>query len=193
MRTTISTRILRSFADRFVAQHSDRKTVGEICAFDGGILERISHITEEVLLERHAANSQIIKLIRTKRTTDGDLAGFYILYPINRDCEESIEAGRIIKSREIDTQQICADSTDAAAIYVSMVYGANRHAQAYLIHLLYQDIRQIAIATRRIRSLYVRPVTSAGLRAVEKHGFRRFREDSGIYRRMVTPEEIARP
>jgi hypothetical protein len=190
LRTAISTRVLRSFGDRFFDQYSDRSSIREICAFNGRILERIAHVNEEVLLERHAANSQIIKLIRRNATTEGDLAGFYILYPINRDCEELIEAGRIIKSREIDTQQICVDSTDAAAIYVSMVYGANRHARAYLIHLLYEDIRQIARATRRIRSLYVRPVTTAGLRAVEKHGFRRFREDSGIYRRMVTPEEI---
>ncbi|HSF23750.1 MAG TPA: hypothetical protein VLE20_05940 [Blastocatellia bacterium] len=191
MGRTISSRMLRAFADRFVTQHPDRQAVREICAFDGGILERISNVSEAVLLERHAANSQIIKLIRSSPTTVGDLAGFYILYPINRDCEESIEAGRIVKSREIDTQQICADSTDAAALYVSMVYGANRLAQAYVIHLLYQDIKQIARITRRIRSLYVRPVTSAGLRAVEKHGFRRFRGDSGIYRRTVTAEEIA--
>ncbi|HWO01717.1 MAG TPA: hypothetical protein VNS63_20840 [Blastocatellia bacterium] len=191
LRMTISSRTLRSFADRFVDQYSDRESLREICALDGGILERIAHVTEEVLLERHAANSQIIKLIRRTRPTDGDLAGFYILYPINRECEESIEGGRIIRSREIDTQQICADSADAAAIYVSMVYGANRHAQAYVIHLLYRDIKRIARAARRIRCLYVRPVTSAGLRAVEKHGFRRFREDSGIYRRFVTPDEIA--
>ena len=191
MKTTVSAGILKSFAHRFADQYCDRESIRQLCAFDDRILERIAEVGEQVLLERHATNGQIIKLIRKRLASSGEMAGFYILYPINKECEHQIEQGFITKSRQISTEQICEETTDAAALYISMVYGVDRQVQAYLIYLLYRDIKQIVAARRRIRSLYVRPVTAAGLRAIEKHNFRRLREDSGIYRRVVTREEMA--
>jgi hypothetical protein len=158
---------------------------------DNRILERVANVDERLLLERHNTNNQIIKLVRKRSQSGDELAGFYILYPINRECEELIESGAILRSRQITSDHICKEFKEAASLYLSMVYGKSRQAQGYLIYLLYRDMRRIIRANNKVRAIYVRPVTEAGFQVVERHAFKRFREGSGIYRRIVLPEDIA--
>ena len=195
VRADFSLKVLRRFQREYTDQYSDLESIGEICALDDHILERTAHVNSAILSERHRVNSRVIKLIRKNRTAD--LAGYYILYPIRGECEGLIEEGRIVKSSQITAGHICQVGADAASLYLSMVYGNERGARAFLIYLLYRDIRAIIKESRSLRYIFVRPVTSAGLRTVEKHRFDRLRQDSGIFRRIVTPErlpdEIAEP
>jgi hypothetical protein len=52
-------------------------------------------------------------------------------------------------------------------------------------------MREIIRANRRVRAIYVRPVTAPGFQVVERHDFHRLRAGSGIYRRIVIPEDVA--
>jgi hypothetical protein len=52
-------------------------------------------------------------------------------------------------------------------------------------------MRRIIRANNKVKAIYVRPVTEAGFQVVERHAFKRFREGSGIYRRIVLPEDLA--
>ena len=186
MTADVSPRMVRYFRREYTDQYSDLETIEEVCAFDDRILERTAHVNTTILSERHRANSRLIKLIRKRLTRD--LAGYYILYPISHECEALIEEGRILKSSQIATNHICPTGGFAASLYLSMVYGTARAARAFLIYLLYKDIREMIGENRSLRSLYVRPVTPAGFRVIEKHLFQRFRQDSGIYRRMIGSE-----
>lgn len=185
----ISSKILEAFQTRFIHQYGDAEAIRQICAFENRILERIANVDEEILLARHRANPQIIRLIKTVSAGEKKLAGFYILYPISAECEALIGSGRIHKSSQIQTTQIC-DAGQAASYYLSMVYGKDRASQAYLIHLIFQELKAAAISNQNIKFIYVRPVTDAGFRVVEKHDFHKFREDSGIYRRIVKEADL---
>ena len=187
----ISPKLLEFFHSRFIDHYGDSQSLSQVCALDDHILERVADVNEGVLSERHRANSRILKLVRDRSASSQPLAGFYILYPVNRECEGLIEDGTILNSRQMTTGHICKETEEAASLYLSMVYGKSRQAQAYLIHLLYDDIRKVIKGSQGVRAVYVRPVTAAGLKAVERHGFRRFRADSGIYRRIVSPEDVA--
>ncbi len=190
MKDLFSANLLRFFQNRFSDEYCDAESIKQLCAFDNGILERTANINETLLLERHQRNNRIIKTIRKRRIDDFfELAGFYILYPITSECEKQIEGGDIRNSRQITSTHICTESHSVLALYLSMVYGKDRATQAYIIYLLYRDIKKIIRANRSIQFLYVRPVTEDGFRAVEKHHFHRFRQDSGIYRRGVKKNE----
>jgi hypothetical protein len=191
MANQASARIQRLFRSHFVDEYCAADTLGHLCALDDHILERVANVDQRLLLERHTANSHIIKLVRKRSQSNDELAGFYILYPINRECEELIERGGVLRSRQIATDHICKEFKEAASLYLSMVYGKSRQAQGYLIYLLYRDMRRIIRANNQVKAIYVRPVTDAGLQVVERHAFKRFREGSGIYRRIVLPEDIA--
>jgi hypothetical protein len=190
MKDTLSTKRIRLFEKRFRNEYCDTQSIKQLCAFENGILERTANINEALLSERHLINQQIIKTILKRDTNDSDLAGFYILYPITSACEKLIEDGEIRNSRQITADHICKDSQPISALYLSMVYGLDRATQGYIIYLLYRDIQKIIRANRAIRFLYVRPVTEAGFRAVTKHNFYPFRQDSGIYRRVVKPSDL---
>ncbi|HEY7912654.1 MAG TPA: hypothetical protein VIG62_12145 [Blastocatellia bacterium] len=191
MANQASARTQKLFRNHFVDEFCASETLGRLCALDDHILERVANLDERLLVERHRANSQIIKLIRKRAQSSDEMAGFYILYPINRECEEFIESGVILRSRQITTDHICKDFKEAASLYLSMVYGKSRQAQGYLIYLLYRDMRRIIRANNKVKAIYVRPVTEAGFQVVERHAFKRFREGSGIYRRIVLPEDLA--
>ncbi|PYP86555.1 MAG: hypothetical protein DMF61_12810 [Blastocatellia bacterium AA13] len=180
----ISTRMLRRFLRQYTIHYPDLNSVDEICAFDDRILERTANVDSTLLTRRLVINNQIMRLLRKKSTSE--LAGYYLLYPINRECEMLIEDGRILKSSQITDDLICSGGARAASLYLSMVYGVDRISQGFLIHLLYKDIREIIRKNPDMRSLFVRPVTPAGFRAVEKHEFKKFREDSGIFRRLIS-------
>ena len=190
MANRISARMLRLFRARFTDDYCDSESLGRLCALDERILERVANVNEAILLERHNANKQIIKLVKKRPEGDGQVEGFYILYPINDECERLIEDGSILTSRQITTRHICEESGQASSLYLSMVYGQSKQAQAYLIYLLYRDMREIIRANRRVRAIYVRPVTASGFQVMERHKFHRFKEGSGIYRRIVIPEDV---
>jgi hypothetical protein len=184
----ISVKIFEGFQNRFVHQYCDAESIKQICAYENRLLERIANVDEDILLARHTINPQIIRLVKSRMAGE-DLAGFYILYPITAECERLIAGGQIIKSSQIHPSHICT-ANQAASYYLSMVYGKDRASQACLVHLIFNDLKRAAINNRMIRFLYVRPVTEAGFRVVEKHDFRKFREDSGIYRRIVTDKDL---
>jgi hypothetical protein len=185
----ISANILKGFQNRFIYQYCDTESIKKICVYENRLLERIANVDEEILLDRHKSNQQIIRLLKKKNLAE-DLTGFYILYPITTECESLITSGQIIKSSQIQNTHICA-ANQAASYYLSMVYGKDRVSQAYLIHLIFKDLKTAVTNNRNIRFIYVRPVTVAGFRVIEKHNFHKFREDSGIYRRIVTGEDLA--
>jgi hypothetical protein len=185
----ISVKILEAFQNRFTHQYCDADSIKQICVYQNHLLERIANVNEQILLSRHIANQQIIRLVKNRKADEEELAGFYLLYPISTDCEKLIVGGQIIKSSQIQDDHIC-ESNRAASYYLSMVYGRDRAAQAYLIHLIFSELKAAVMSNRKIRFIYVRPVTEAGFRVVEKHDFCRFREDSGIYRRAVTDKDL---
>lgn len=190
MKDTISSKVLRFFHHEFRDEYCEAQSIKALYAFEHGILEQTANINEALLSERHQANNQIIKTIKKRGANEFDLAGFYILYPLTSACEKLIEDGDIRYSRQLATSHICNASQTVSALYLSMVYGKDRATQAYLIYLLYRDIKKIIRANRAIQFLYVRPVTEAGFRVVEKHHFHPFRQDSGIYRRTVKRNEV---
>jgi hypothetical protein len=185
----ISVKILEAFQNRFIHQYCEPESIRRICAYENRLLERIANVNEEVLQARHKANQQIIRLLKNRTAFEEELAGFYLLYPISAECEKLIDGGQIIQSSQILDTHIC-EANRAASYYLSMVYGRDRAAQAYLIHLIFKDLKAAVISNRKIQFIYVRPVTEAGFRVVEKHNFLKFREDSGIYRRIVTDKDL---
>jgi hypothetical protein len=184
----MSAKILKTLQDRFIPQYCDAESIKRICAYENRLLERIANVDEDILLARHKINHQIIRLLKNRMAGE-DLAGFYILYPITVDCESLIAGGQIIKGSQIQTAHIC-NANQASSYYLSMVYGKDRLSQAFLIHLIFKDLKKAVINNRNIQFIYVRPVTEAGFRVVEKHNFLKFREDSGIYRRLVTDKDL---
>jgi hypothetical protein len=184
-----SIKILEALKNRFVNQPVDDEAISQICAYENRLLERIANLDEAVLRARFNINCQIIRLIKTPNPGEPELAGFYLLYPITEECEKQISDGSILNSSQIQEHQIC-QSERAYAYYLSMVYGRDRAARAYLIHLIFSELKAAVIENRRIQFIYVRPVTEAGFRVIEKHRFRKFRDDSGIYRRAVTSDDL---
>jgi hypothetical protein len=123
MANQISPRMLRLFRTRFIDDYCTSESLGQVCALDDRILERVANVGEGILLERHNTNKQVIKLIKDRSERSDRLEGFYILYPINSECEKLIEDGSILTSRQITTDHICEESGQASSLYLSMCMG----------------------------------------------------------------------
>lgn len=183
--------MLRIFQQKFSNEYCDADAIQPLCAFENRIVERLAGVNEKILSERYQRNPRIIKFINKSRTIGKELVGFFILYPITGECEKLIEDGVILKSSQIENRHISESAIQANSLYLSMVFGKDKITQAYLIYLLYKDLKKIVRENRAIRSLFVRPVTDAGLRVVQRHAFHKFRENSGIFRRLVSAEDIS--
>jgi hypothetical protein len=134
-------------------------------------------------LRRYKINTQVIKCVKVKqgiRNNEG-LTGYYILYPISKECEKLISEGLLVQGRQIEPHHICEDFEQASALYLSLIYGKDKLTRAFLLYLIRRDVTEILNKNENISRVYTRPCTPDGFRIVEKNGLSKLPANPQIY------------
>jgi hypothetical protein len=182
---SISPRVLEKFEYEFDDEYCSVEKIKEVMMLDDSVLVRLSHIDEDFLLQRHLINDGIIRCVRKTKSKGNQLSGFYIIYPINEECEKLIEQGYLIGSRMIRPEHICKTFDEASAIYISAVYGRDMPTRGFIVYLLKRDLRDILRNNKRIRHVYSRPASSEGHLLVKKFKFSKMPTNPEMYRYVV--------
>ncbi len=167
----ISPRVLEKFEYEFDDECCTTDKIREVMHLDDGVLERLSHIDEDFLLQRHRMNEGIIRCIRKTKSASNELSGFYIIYPITEECEKLIEQGYLVGSRMIRPEHICKNFEEASAIYISAVYGRDMSTRGFVVYLLKRDLKDILRRNKNMKHIYSRPASSEGHLLVKKFKF----------------------
>jgi hypothetical protein len=179
---SISPRVLEKFEYEFDDERCEPDKIGELLKLDDGILERLSHVDENFLLGMHQVNKGIIRCVRKSKAASNALSGFYIIYPINEECEKLIEQGYLTGSRMIRPEHICKRFEDASAIYISAVYGRDMSTRGFVVYLLKRDLRDMVASNDRVKHIYSRPASSEGHLLVKKFKFSKMPANPEMYR-----------
>jgi len=185
--STTRDKAIDSLEYEFLDQYCDSSSIRYICALGDFALEKIAHVSETLLVERMGINQKIIKYVKIKQEPDDKecLTGYYILYPISRECEELLNKGLLAGSSKIKNHHICAGYQQASALYLSMVYGKNRRTRAFLVYLLKRDIAEILSKNGNIKGVYTRPCTPEGVRAAIKNQLHQLPNNPQIYKYII--------
>jgi hypothetical protein len=151
----------------------------------GSAFHDLTGLGKTALLRRFARNRQIARSIVRLTSRGPTLCGYYILYPITKQCEELIREGRITKGSEIKLEHICRTFNEGTAVYVSLLYGLDRHARGDVIGMVRKRLSAIAKKNPNLQAVYARPCTDDGLRVVLKYRLAQLDDNPGIYTRAV--------
>jgi hypothetical protein len=185
IQVSLSPRVLEKFEYEFEDEWCCQEAIKDVINLDDSVLRRLSHIDEDFLMQRHQINDGIIRCVRKSKGRANQLSGFYIIYPINDECQKLIEQGYLTGSRMIRTDHICRTFEEAAAIYISAVYGRDMSTRGFIVYLLKRDLRDLLRRNDRIKSVYSRPASSEGHLLVKKFKFTKLPSNPQIYRRAV--------
>ncbi|HEX7421614.1 MAG TPA: hypothetical protein VF505_17110, partial [Thermoanaerobaculia bacterium] len=94
------------------------------------------------------------------------LAGYFIVLPVNQGCSAALHAGTIKSGREIQLSDLAGADEGVAAVYLSVVCAVGARAQTAAIHGVVATLRELH-ATKNARYLFVRAATEAGARMLE--------------------------
>jgi hypothetical protein len=170
-KTRIPEKLRESFASMFEIEYCSSDQVKNVCTLDNSILQRYSQVDDTFLLRRHRINNKIIRCIRRTNVDGHDLSGFYILYPITKQCERLIEEGFIVGSRQIQKAHICQSFEEASSLYISMVYGRDLFTRAFIVYQIKQDLMRIFDKNKGLKFIYAGPSTSEGILLAKKFKF----------------------
>jgi hypothetical protein len=184
---SVSPRVLERFEYEFDDELCKADEISEVLSLDDGVLDRLSHVDRDFLIERHQLNNGIIRCVRKTKTGSKQLSGFYIMYPITAECERLIEQGYLVGSRMILKEHVCRSFDDAAAIYISAVYGRDMSTRGFVIYLLKRDLSDLLRRNAKVKNIYSRPASSEGHLLVRKFKFRPVEHNPEMYCRSVEP------
>lgn len=172
-RKLVSKKLQDFFEFEYVDQYCNEQMVTEVCALENSLLEETTETSREMILMRHRVNNQIIKCVKIKQgiKDQESLTGYYVLYPLTRECDRLVKKGTLLQSKQIEPFHICETFNQATSLYLSMVYGKDCMTKAFLVYILKRDITEILRTNKNIKCIYTRPCTRDGFRVAEKNGF----------------------
>ena len=143
--------------------------------------ESLGEIHWDIIENRFFVNPNIVRGLKIISPDSSYIVGFYIMYPITKNCQSKIEKGEITKSDDFSLVDICKDFKISQAIYISLVFAIDRLSKAFLLLKLKEELRSIILKYPNIKTIYVRPVTDDGLRNVERQKFFKMKNSSSLY------------
>ena len=102
-----------------------------------------------------------------------NIVGFYIIYPITKQCKDLLDSGTIQKSDQFELNYICKNFETARAIYISLVYAVFPLSKAILILEIKDQLKNILRKYPNIERIYTRPITDDGLRNAHRNLFQK--------------------
>jgi hypothetical protein len=169
------------FTYEFITNHKVLPNIDELFTVGDCVLQNLTHITKQMFEERLTKNRKIVRCILRRGNESDNLSGFYLLYPITKECQELISNGLIVSSIDFNINHITTHFINASSIYISIVFAKDRHSKAFILYLIMHDIRKILHKNKKISSIYVRPCTDDGHRLVDKYGFKLLPLSKTIY------------
>jgi len=152
-----------------------------------GLLEKLQPLQDcmpnihwDYIKHRLTVNKNIIRGLKIITPIEEIIIGFYILYPVNRQCVELMDSGKILKSDQFELKHITDCFDIARGIYISIVYGLDYYSRAVILMKLFEELRNILKENENIKKLYTRPVSVDGLRNAVKNNFQKM-DNSEIY------------
>lgn len=176
-------RLIETLDFEFTDHYCEASLVKYVAALGDFALERLAHVNEDILTERCQINPRLIKCVkvRIEPKDEESLTGYYILYPITKQCEQLIKSGLLAGSQGLQNDHICTSFAQASALYLSVVYGKDRSTRAFLLYLLRRDITEIVTENQNIKCVYTRPCTADGARAAARNQFQAIPANQQMY------------
>lgn len=143
--------------------------------------ESLGEIHWDIIETRLTVNPDIVRGLKIVSPIDNHILGFFIMYPITKNCASKIERGEILKSDDFSLADICKSFKQCHAIYISLVYAIDLWPKAFVLFKLKEELRLIITKFPNIKTLYVRPVSDDGLRNINRQKFVQMKNSPTLY------------
>jgi hypothetical protein len=155
---------------------SDEAILERLLALNDGFVIRAAGMSAEELRARfERCPTAFHCLLRSS-----ELAGFFILLPVNEACSEALRGGLITAGRHIQLSDLVEPGGKIAAMYLSVVCAVGARAQRAVIEGVIATLRRF-YSTEGVRLLFVRAATETGARMLARLSGAPFEADGQIH------------
>lgn len=137
------------------------------------LYESLGEIHWDLIKERLGINKSLVQGLKIITPMERNIVGFYIIYPITKQCKDLLDSGTIQKSDQFELNYICKNFETARAIYISLVYAVFPLSKAILILEIKEQLKNILRKYPNIERIYTRPITDDGLRNAHRNLFQK--------------------
>lgn len=135
--------------------------------------ESLGEIHWDLIKERLAVNTNLVQGLKIITPMERNIVGFFIIYPLTRQCKDLLDSGAIMKSDQFELTHICENFETARAIYISLVYAIFPLSKAILILEIKEQLKNILRKYPNIERIFTRPITDDGLRNAHRNLFQK--------------------
>ena len=161
--------------NKYILRWCSKKEFDSVYEF-GFKLVGDSHIGLNTLKKRYKINQEIVRGIFDQ---DNNLFGYYIVYYLNKEAIDDINACKIINGRGLTDDKFSSVASEASGLYIGMLGVVAFKARLYLIKDLLEVINDLKIYGC-LSSVYTRGATTKGKRIINDFGFEFIGNDSEI-------------
>lgn len=162
MKRTINRMV--SWTSNYRQVHCGEVKFREVLALGHGFYQQSTSMTEYQLWERfrHCPSSLTAVMAVNKTTGDEELAGYYVLLPLKKGATDALQNGSIQVGKNIRVDDICQGFNNFSSLYISAVYGIDKHAQVATTSWLLTDVLDYKDRRAHLQFVFVRPTTAEG-------------------------------
>jgi hypothetical protein len=141
-----------------------------ICRKGFAAVGRTNHVSAHVLQLRIARCPTAVEVILKGHAGASKVAGYSILYPLTTVGLDRVVTGLAARGMQLELADISADFSDAAALYIGMIYGTDALSRAYAL-LRVKERVDMALQHSSLRMIFAYPATPEGLRIMQSLSF----------------------
>lgn len=163
-----------------IAPCIDEAMLARLLALDNGFLMRAADMSAEALKARFRRCASAFHCVLRSSAGDPELAGYFVLLPVNEACVEALRGGRITAGRHIEISHLAELGETAAAMYLSVVCAIGPRARRAAVEGVIAVLRTI-YSTEGVRWLFARAATATGARMLGRLSGTTFEADGRIH------------
>ena len=145
-----------------------------------GFLARAANMSVEEWTARFRRCPAAFHCVLRRGEIDDELAGYFILLPVNEKCCEALRRGTIAAGCQIRLPDLAQPGEAIAALYLSVVCACGPRAQKAAIDGVIAALRRL-YTSENVRHLFARAATATGARMLERLSGTRFEADGRIH------------
>lgn len=163
-----------------IAPCSDEAMLGRLLALNDGFLMRAADMSADALTARFRRCASAFHCVLQSSGSGPELAGYFVLLPVNAACVEALRGGLITAGRQIELSHLSEPGKTAAAMYLSVVCAIGPRARRAAVEGVIGVLR-IIYWSEGVRWLFARAATATGARMLERLSGTTFEADGRIH------------
>jgi hypothetical protein len=135
------------------------------------------HPERDMVEKRLVKNRKIIRGVCKGNTADGELLGYFIIYPLGKRATKQLMDGTIVQGHQILPDLIYSEWRAPESIYIAALAARTIAGRAATLAAL----KDIVFTYKRPPVLFARPVSQDGLRLLKSHHFHPIKDPNNAW------------